>query len=811
MSVTNTQFATNTYKITIANELVDSNNVIAGVNTAITTLGWSLYDSVDQTTYSPIVTRVYRVLNTDATTYKYAILRYDTLRLRINLSCCESWNNSTHVATNESWHSDGAFFHGYDLRQSTIYVNSNARHLLLQTWILGEPGHWAGIFETERVAPEDIAANSSPCFFYTNSLMLGTPWGTPMDVAPSFVTTAFPRTPDGLTDYAAAGVYAPTTSRGMWPPYYPSGNTANVGGNTVYSNANTDGNSLHLGSWWMNIGAGAINPETGTGGGGTSQGPTWGWDSAATPVTSVSIDAIRKHMPFGRIYDIGVTVPLGTNQLETTYFTANTAGGWPDTTGSNTEFLLLPLNGGSYTKQSNNNNVLVGNYGQTVINSGINSWWANTSTATFSSLTSVGNNVWAGANNGIWYWNQTIGSNTLPVLAYFNSNGIYDLMFDGKRSIYGTTNTGLIQIDTETLATNSITSANITAQGGCAYLNMDNKYIYATNRTSNTRPYCHQIYRSNNAVNPNTIQLASAVSLNVASGWGTPMPDYNGFVYLVSTPGTTSSQQTRQLVANVELGVDGVANSIVPWFTQAAHAADGDLSNIYLEPFSNRLYHFQISTRSNGGYGGNIIEYSNDRTFTQIANAIGIGITIYSNPGGQYTGNSQLSFYNTTGTIDYRGDLQIYLHRGHYIIQAKRNGMDDTGVSGTAQPLGRSISTQLILHHPNPNPSTIGSGNGYMWVSSSGNPLRAGSPVIVNASQNGSSYNYSSGVGIVLPTRFNYNAIFTGSSNYTYTNGIRIISSIFAGNAESRIQVQNNYFTLYPLGGYPTSRLLVKA
>jgi len=131
MSVTNTQFATNTYKITIANELVDSNNVIAGVNTAITTLGWSLYDSVDQTTYSPIVTRVYRVLNTDATSYKYAILRYDTLRLRINLSCCESWNNSTHVATNESWHSDGAFYHGYDLRQSIIYVNSNARHLFV--------------------------------------------------------------------------------------------------------------------------------------------------------------------------------------------------------------------------------------------------------------------------------------------------------------------------------------------------------------------------------------------------------------------------------------------------------------------------------------------------------------------------------------------------------------------------------------------------------------------------------------------------------------------------------------------------------
>jgi hypothetical protein len=121
MAVTNTQFANNTYKVTISNELTGSNNVIAGVNTAITTLGWSLYDSINQTTYSPMVTRVYRVANVDAATYKYAILRYDTLRLKINLSCAEDWNVSTQIATNESWHSDGCFYHGYDLRNIFSY------------------------------------------------------------------------------------------------------------------------------------------------------------------------------------------------------------------------------------------------------------------------------------------------------------------------------------------------------------------------------------------------------------------------------------------------------------------------------------------------------------------------------------------------------------------------------------------------------------------------------------------------------------------------------------------------------------------
>lgn len=326
MAVTNTQFANNSYKVVISNELTGSNNVIAGVNTAITTLGWSLWDSIDQTSFSPIVTRVYRTLNADGVSYKYVILRFDTLKLRINLSCAEDFNVTSHIATNESWHSDGCFSHGYDLRYSTIFVNATARHLLLQTWIINEPGHWAGIFEAERVAGEDIASNTAPCFFYTNSLMLGTPFGIEGGrwSNTSMVMMAFPRTPDGQVGEYAASVYAPTTSRGMWPPYYPSGNTANIGMNSVFSTANTDFNNLHLGSWWLNIGAGALAQTNSSSI--SVQGGTWGWDGSEIPMSPVSIDAIRKHMPFGRVYDMGVVKPIG-NQLDTTYFTANTTGG----------------------------------------------------------------------------------------------------------------------------------------------------------------------------------------------------------------------------------------------------------------------------------------------------------------------------------------------------------------------------------------------------------------------------------------------------------------------------------------------------
>lgn len=778
MAVTNSQFANNTYKISISNELTGSNNVIAGVNTAITTLGWELWDAIDQTTYSPMVTRVYRVLNADGTSYKYVILRYDTLKLRINLSACEAFDQTTHVATNETWHNDGCFYHGYDLRYSFIIVNATARHLLLQTYIINEPGHWAGVFEAERVAGEDISSNSAPCFFYTNSLTFGTPFGIDGSRTSnnSFVMMAFPRTPDGLTNEFAAAVYAPTTSRGMWPPYYPSGNTGNVGMNTVFTTVNTDLNALHLGSWWLNIGSGAVNVSSSAA---ITQGGIWGWDGSEIPISPVSVDAIRKHMPFGRVYDMGVTKPIG-GQLDTTYFTANTAGGWPDNTGSNTEFLLMPLNGGLEQWYSNNYSAAVALMPPplTVANAGIRVSWSNNNNTVYSTLATVGNNVWAAANNGVWVWNQGAGTNTSANLVWFNSNGVLDLMYDGARSVYGTTNTGLIQIDTETFATNTITSVNMQNQGGCAYLNMDNQFIYATNRTANTRPFCHMVYRSNNSPTPNVIQMAAGVALNVASGWSTPMPDYQGFVYLSNAPGTTGSQQKRMLVANVDganstaTGFNtGVANTTQYWYTTAAHDARYEYDNIWIEYNSNRVYHFQITSAF-----GYVQEYeAATKNFTLIANTVPFGTGFYVSSGIQ----SQLAYFHPTGTLDYRGDLNIMQHRGQFHIQTKHPGRSYT--SG-----GFGFVSRFILHHPFPNVSNTNKLQGQISRTyETGNTVSA---AIGTASSD---------------LRFN--------SNYWHTNGIRVFHNHYVSNTENRIQVMSNHFTTYPFGGYPTSRLLIKA
>ncbi len=428
MAVANTAYSTNSYKITVTNE-TDSNTIIAGMNTAITSLGWSLYDSIDQTEFSPVATRIYRAVNKDTVTYKYAILRWDTLFLRLNLSTCEDFNVTSHVATNESWHNSGLFYLGYDVRDSFFYVAATARHLVIQSYIRNEPGLWAGIFETERVAQEDISSNTAPCYFYTNSLMLGTPWGQTSNNRTSTYMMAFPRTPDNQTGAYAAKAYAPVTTRGMYPPYYPSANTGNTGANSVIIVSTHDGNALHLGSFYNTLG-------------------TWGWDASKAVVSPVTVDHIFKSMPFGRIYNVGLTKPIGQQSFDSTYLNADATDGFPSSTGSNTEFLTLALNGGSETEYANTT-------GRLSIS------WSNTPNIVFGSTAVVGNNVWAAANNGVWTWDMNSGANTTAIQRYVNSNGVVDIMFDGNRSIWGTTNNGIVQIDVATYAANVNVSADL--------------------------------------------------------------------------------------------------------------------------------------------------------------------------------------------------------------------------------------------------------------------------------------------------------------------------------------------------------------
>jgi hypothetical protein len=717
MSVTNTSYTTNSYTVTVANEFVDSNNTIAGVNTAITTLGWSLYDSVDQTTYSPIVTRVYRVLNVDSATYKYAILRWDTLNLRLNLSCAEGWDAIGHVATNESWHNAGLFSLGYDLRDCVFYVAATARHLVIYTKIRNESGLWAGIFEFERIAAEDISSNTAPCFAYTNSLMLGTPWGQTANNTDSPYTFAFPRTADNQTGAYAAKVYGTFTTRGAYPPYYPSANTGNTGANSVALVSTHDGNALHLGSFYNTLGG-------------------WGWDPNKTIVSPITVDAIYKSMPFGRIYNAAITKPIGQDSFDTTYINADSTGGWPSASGSNTEFIALALNGGSETEYANTTGRLSISY-------------SNNASIVYGSVCAVGNTVWAAANNGVWTWAMNAGSNTAAIQRYNNSNGVVDIMFDGGRSIYGTTNNGIVQIDTETYAANVNTAADL----GCSMLNMDQKYIYASSRTRNAQPKVYRFFRAN-------ANLAAHMNVGTAlagvTSFGKPVPDYKGFVYAVTQSGAQAVH--RQIVWSSESANANVGASNN---TYSSGATINWMTSFYYEPFSDKLYFLgtELATTRAIVYAN----VPNTNVWTQLWNATGA----FTNPAAVQGNQTYNPSPAVTGTWDNVGDLVLTPRRGWLHVTPRR-----VGANQTSQTAFSSITS---LEYPD---SPAGGGN----------PFSFG--------------NFGTGD---ITTAAN------GWPTHQWSNGTRVFQTIWRSNSEARIVAVNNLYPNTQFNTYATGRLLIKA
>ena len=698
MTVTNYLYGANSYRVNISNE-VTFTNIFSGVNTAITTLGWTQYDYVANSvpglgttsTFSPLYTYVYRVLNVDATTYKYFILRWDVVKSTFYTSTCESWNASTHVATNESWTGAGAFAQHYDLKDCFIFVGASARHLVIWPFIKSEPDMWTGVFEFERAVPEDTVANNAPCWAWTSSVMMGTPHGKLTAV--SRIMYAFPRTQDGLTGAAAAALYAPVTNRGMYPPVYPSGTLA----------ITVDSNLLHLGSYYN---------------------MTYGWDTSSSKVyaSPISVDASTKYMPFGRTYNLSVTGTIGSH-LDTITIPLDSTGGWVSSTGTNTDCAILPLNGGS--------EIGTITYGANKMSTPVAS---SALTSQASKVIAIGDNLWACNQQGIYYWPMSSGT-VAPTLAWTNptataNTSVIDLLFDGERTLYGATYFGLVKIDTETLAATSltfpntagsgltvtttassgvITAATISAGGtgylggqtgtlyfslttsgnyallsigvttgvpagvitviyggtgyttagsatatiglmGSGYLGIDNKYVYATSRQTMLRPTVTMVNRSTYTANAGI--HPSATTLAFAAAWGTPVPDYAGVCYVASQNGTAASAQTQRMssfTADTGVLLYDVANLV----NTTTSATPVNATSFYIDPLTGTIYAI-ISNLTTGA-----MHRVSNALVSQASNTLTTGVlaNTYS--------------HRVEASTDYLGDLLVTPFRGIFCITTK--------------------------------------------------------------------------------------------------------------------------------------------
>lgn len=712
MSVTTSTYTANSTRITVSNETTSS-NIINAFDQAMSKGGWTVYDTVAQTTYSPIVTKVYRVLNADATTYKYLIVRIDTIKLTINTSTCESWDAATtHLPTNETWQGAGAFQQGYDIKDSIILVSATARHCIIWTFIKSEPGMWTGVLEFERVAGEDSYAIASPvpCWAWTSSLMLGTPWGQATNATTSTMMMAFPRTADGLTGANAARTYAPTTNRGMFPPSYPSGTIA----------ITVDPNKLHLGSYYN---------------------MTYGWDSLKTVVSPIGADAQSKSMPFGRAYNIGVTKPLG-GALDTTTITLDNTGGWPSATGSASECLLLPLNGGADADST---------YAST---SSVAIYTNNASSAvTLGKPIAIGSTMWIAASNGIYTWDVNAGQGASYTLRYTSASPIYDLVFDGQTTVYGSTSTGIVKIDTETFA---FTNFPTPLSTGTSFLALDQKNIYASSRTALTSPQCYIIDRATFALS----QIYTVTSATtVATGFGTPTPDYQGNVYIATQAGSIVAQTLLISRFSAATGAE-TAKQYNPRTLPGATAGGESPTNFWIDQSTGRIYliagfvtngsMYELTTvQSNWTAGTAVIVGPN--TFTSGAT----GAALYSNMN-----------YTTAGgaTYDYRADLNVIPVRGVFVVSPKKQGI--------VTPTGYAARVQLNM----PTATTPGQ---------------------------------PAGIATSLVNATTYPLGFSGAIT---TNGVRIFhtySQVFASDNRT-YYISGLHNVAYTVNGFPNGRLVVK-
>lgn len=222
MSVTTTSIGPNSKQI----EIIDETRVapiISAIDSAITSLGWTLHDTVVSGVRNCMTTKVYSAPNIDdptSPTTKYVILRFDAPKALFYMTCAEYWNNTTHVATNESHDFERAYPMTLQTSNEAIYVFATARYMVIQTKFLGELGVWQGVFEWERnpLIPEDTAATGAPCFGYTNGLIFAdvnqTVTSTTAGPSNSMVP---PRTLDGYTGWGAAKTFGLKTSRGEFP------------------------------------------------------------------------------------------------------------------------------------------------------------------------------------------------------------------------------------------------------------------------------------------------------------------------------------------------------------------------------------------------------------------------------------------------------------------------------------------------------------------------------------------------------------------------------------------------------------------
>lgn len=418
--------------------------IIAAVDQAIVDLGWEVYD----TKYKMHVTKVYRKLNKDASTYKYTVFIWDKSLRRVRQTSCESWSTSTQTMTNETYSLRGSHGqHGVTFTNCEIYIFGSDRYLGMMTCIDGSFSPWSLCAESEREDPADTVGNGYPCWGMTfgNTFM-----GLNYFNTARFDHFTYPRAPNGATGAAAACHMTQVTSVGAF---------GQLGRAAKYGDVVQGGNSI-------------------------PRKMKHAWNTSKTFVSHLkhtqqlwAYDASLSN--WGRVYGVKAA-PCQGKALARVSLPID-ADMWVTSGGTDTEHLVLPTTVISNTvlagKSSGNN--LAG-------------------TVPDMSVFSIGVSSHAVTFTGQYFYIATdtagvykMDAKTGVVAAVSGTTGaVYDVCFDGKY-VYAAMASGIYRINT----TNSDSVETMTiGTGGIFALHWTGRqFLYASQRTTSLTPSVYKI------------------------------------------------------------------------------------------------------------------------------------------------------------------------------------------------------------------------------------------------------------------------------------------------------------------------------
>lgn len=427
-------------------------SVISQTVASIVSMGWDLYD----VHYKGYVYTVFRSLNLDGLTYKYAMILWDKTKSRFMLTSMESWSLSTKAVTNECYTSnrtDGWMTFSQDRCDITIFCTS--RYLgLMSTWNKTNASVWSVVTEIEREAPEDTAAAGYPCWGLVNSQSL---LAGPHNAA-AYFSIRIPRTRDGYTDKEAASFVDILTAIGnfgwAWGAAVASGRWGQrfVSSNTQYRSM------------------------------------VYGWDVAKRWVSDMKIMKTKNVTDapivyYGRMFGVKAAPVLGPDMttyplnVDSSLFMAKSAGDVVD-------HWVLPTH---FCEISGCN--LRGYYHQGIATSGpvLSAWPVGQA---LNALVLVGGtHIYSATGAGVYKTDLVGGGGTSLIVG---TTGVcLDCCYDG-RFVYATTTNGLYMIDTQNGDT--LTSSAALGVGGLRAVAWNGKgHLWASARNAQTAQILYKI------------------------------------------------------------------------------------------------------------------------------------------------------------------------------------------------------------------------------------------------------------------------------------------------------------------------------